>query len=111
MLKLSQVAPHEWEFTYPDIYGVLMDLFHAGCEHYAQGNLDEADRVFKTVLARMPDHLDGIHHLALVLSDLSLTDQSLDLWKQAVSIGRQAFPQYFHTQQHMTVNQVLLPHS
>ncbi len=23
MLKLSQVAPHEWEFVYPDIYDDL----------------------------------------------------------------------------------------
>ena len=27
MLKLSQVAPHEWEFVYPDIYDDLMDEF------------------------------------------------------------------------------------
>ena len=95
MLKLSRVAPHEWEFVYPDIYNDLMDEFHSGCEFYEEGNLDEAERVFKTVLAQMPDHLDAIHHLAMVLSERDLLDQARDLWDQAVRIGRKAFPQDF----------------
>jgi len=95
MLKLSQVAPHEWEFVYPDIYDDLTDEFHRGCELCEEGDLDEAERVFKEVLALMPDHLDAIHHLALVLSERNLLDQAHDLWDQAVSIGRKALPQDF----------------
>jgi len=95
MLKLSRVAPHEWEFVFPDAYNDLMDDFHSGCESYEEGNLDEAEKVFKMVLAQMPDHLDAIHHLALVLSERDLYDQARDLWEQAVRIGRKAFPQDF----------------
>jgi len=95
MLKLSRVAPHEWEFVFPDAYNDLMDEFHSGCESYEEGNLDEAEKVFKMVLAQMPDHLDAIHHLALVLSERDLYDQARDLWEQAVRIGRKAFPQDF----------------
>ena len=95
MLKLSRVAPHEWRFVYSDIYDNLMDEFDSGCEFYEQGNLDEAERVFKAVLAQMRDHLDAIHHLALVLSERNLLDQARDLWDQSVRIGRKAFPQDF----------------
>ena len=95
MLKLSRVAPHEWQFVYSDTYDDLMDRFDAGCEFYEQGNLDQAERVFKEVLGQMPDHLDATHHLALVLSEQNLLDQAHDLWDQAVSIGRKAFPQDF----------------
>ncbi len=95
MLKLSPVTPHEWEFVYPSIYDDLMDKFDAGCEFYEQGNLDEAERSFKAVLTQMPDHLDAIHHLALVLSQRNLVDQARDLWDQAVRVGRKAFPQDF----------------
>ena len=95
MLKLSRVAPHEWEFVYSDRYDSLMDKFGAGCEFYEQGNLDQAERVFKEVLAQMPDHLDAIHHLALVLLERNLLDQAHDLWNQAVSIGQKAFSQDF----------------
>jgi tetratricopeptide (TPR) repeat protein len=95
MLKLSRVAPHEWEFVFPDAYNDLMDEFHSGCESYEEGNLDQAEKVFKMVLAQMPDHLDAIHHLALVLSERDLYDQARDLWEQAVRIGRKAVPQDF----------------
>jgi len=95
MLKLSRVAPHEWQFVYSDTYDDLMDRFDAGCEFYEQGNLDQAEKVFKEVLGQMPDHLDAIHHLALVISERNLLDQAHDLWDQAVSIGRKAFSQDF----------------
>ena len=97
MLKLSRVAPHEWKFVYPDVYNDLMDEFHTGCDSYENGNLDEAERVFKAVLAEMPDHLDAIHHLAMVLSDRYLSEQARDLWEQADRIARKVFPQDFDT--------------
>ncbi len=78
MLKLSRVAQHEWEFVYPAIYDDLMDEFHAGCESYEEGNLDEAERIFRVVLAQMTDHLDAIHHLALILSKRSLLTETRD---------------------------------
>ena len=95
MLKLSRVAPHEWEFVFPYVYHDLMDEFYSGCEFCEQGNLDEAERAFRAVLAQMPDHLDALHHLALVLSKRDLADQALDLWEQAIRIGHKAFPQDF----------------
>jgi tetratricopeptide (TPR) repeat protein len=95
MLELSQMAAHEWEFVYPNIYNDLMDQFHAGCESYEEGNLDEAERNFRTVLVQMPDHLDAIHHLALVLSKRGRISEARNLWDQAVRIGHKAFPQDF----------------
>jgi tetratricopeptide (TPR) repeat protein len=89
------VAPHEWEFVYPAVYGDLMDEFHTGCESYEEGNLDEAERIFRGVLAQMPDHLDAIHHLAMVLSDRGLLTEARDLWEQTSRIGHKAFPQDF----------------
>ena len=62
-LKLRQAAPHEWEFVYPGIYRKLRDQFDSGCELYDEGDLDQAEKVFRAVLTDMPDHLDAIHHL------------------------------------------------
>jgi len=95
MLKLSQIAPHEWGFFYPDIYVDLKEEFNRGCELYEEGNNDEAEKIFRAVLAQMPDHIDAIHHLALVLSERSLFNQARDLWEQSVRIGHKAFPQDF----------------
>jgi len=95
MIKLSPRAPHEWEFVFSDVYNDLMNQFHSGCESYEQGNLSEAEEAFKVVLAEMPDHLDAIHHLAIVLSKRGLYDQARDLWEQAVRIGHKAVPENF----------------
>jgi tetratricopeptide (TPR) repeat protein len=95
MLKMSRMAPHKWEFVYPDIYVGLREEFNRGCELYEEGSDDEAESIFRAVLAQMPDHIDAIHHLALVLSDRNLSDQARDLWEQAVRIGHKAFPQDF----------------
>ena len=95
MLKLDRVARREWEFVYPDIYEDLMDEFDLGCEFYERGDLDEAERIFRAVLSQMPDHLDAIHHLALVLSERDQLSEAHDLWHRAVSIGRKAFPRAF----------------
>ena len=95
MLKLSRVAPHEWEFVYPNIYRELMEQFHEGCELYEEGEFDRAGKVFRAVLAEMPEHLDAIHHLAMVLSEQGLFAESRDLWEQTNRIGHKAFPQDF----------------
>ncbi len=39
----------------------------------------------------MPDHLDAIHHLAMVISEQDLVDQARDLWEQSVYMSRKAF--------------------
>lgn len=95
MLKLTPVAPHEWEFVYPKVYDDLMDEFYRGCDLYDAGELDQAAKLFRAVLAQMPDHLDALHHLAIVLSELGLPDEARSLWEQAVRIGRKAFPKDF----------------
>lgn len=97
MLKLSKVAPHEWEFIYPHPYRELTPQFNAGCELYEEDELDRAESVFRDVLAQMPDHLDAIHHLAMILSERGLSGQAAALWEQSVRIGRGAFPEDFET--------------
>ncbi len=95
MLTLKKYGSHQWEFAYPPIFEQVMDEFHMGCEFLEQGDLDKAEKTFKSVLAKMPDHLDALHHLALVLSERDLHDQAGALWVQAVNIGRKAFPPDF----------------
>ena len=98
MLALRRVAPREWEFVYPRTHRDVMNEFQSGCELYEAGEPTTAEAIFKNVLAQIPDHIDAIHHLAMVLSDRGLSDEARDLWEQAVRIGRKAFPPEFDTQ-------------
>lgn len=99
MLTLRRVAPREWEFVYPRTHREIMNEFDSGCELYESGDLVGAEAVFKKMLAQMPDHIEAIHHLAMVLSDRGLSDEARGLWEQAVRIGRKAFPSEFDTQE------------
>jgi len=99
MLKLSQVGPHEWEFLFPKIFGQSMEEFNRGCDSMEEGNLLAAEKSFKSVLARMPDHLDAIHHLAMIRSEQGLVKEACDLWEQSVRIGRKAFTLEFKADQ------------
>ena len=102
MLKMVRFDNHEWEFVYPPIYGKVMDEFNSGCDHLDEGNLLEAARIFKSVLAQMPDHIDAIHHLAMISLDHGFTDQARELWEQSVRIGRKAFsPDFQYEQDHL----------
>ena len=95
MLKMARFDNHEWEFVYPKIYSEVMDEFNRGCEAMEEGNYPEAARIFKSVLAQMPDHIDAIHHLAMVVLDQGSSEQARDLWEQSIRIGRKAFPPDF----------------
>jgi len=99
MLKLSPVGPHAWEFVYPPIYSQLMEEFSRGCETLEEGNLGAAEGIYKSILAQLPDHLDAIHHLAMIRSEQHLVDQARNLWEQSVRIGRKAFPPEFKQNQ------------
>ena len=75
-LNCLEVGSQRWEFVYPQIYDQLMDEFYSGCEFFEEGNLLKAESIFKSVLTEMPDHIDAIHHLAMVRSEQDLFDQA-----------------------------------
>ena len=95
MLRLASVGPHEWRFVYPALYEELMARFHDGCEMFECGDDLAAEAVFRWVQSRMPDHLDAIHHLALVLSERAELEHASDLWRLSVVVGHAAFPPEF----------------
>ncbi len=95
MLKVETMGQHQWRFVHPVGYEELMDRFDAGCELFEEGREMEAESVFRSVLGQMPDHLDAIHHLALVLSERGEAKHARDLWQLSVVIGHMAFPPEF----------------
>lgn len=96
MLKLKEVCPHEWEFAYPGEYDKIMDYFHSGCEMMDEGDWEKAEEVFRKVLTEMPDHLDALHHLAMIKGERGDEKGSLSTWGQAVRMGKSVFPKRFN---------------
>jgi tetratricopeptide (TPR) repeat protein len=95
MLKLKKIGEHRWEFVHPDGYDDTFDMLDKGCDLYEMRALEQAEKIFKAVVEKMPDNLDGLHHWALVRKQLGDTDTAKALLKKAVSVGREAFPADF----------------
>jgi len=95
MLKLKKIGDKEWEFVHPDGYGDTLDLLGRGCDLLEEEDYSEAERVFKDIIYEIPDHLDAIHHLALVYERTGRGEEAGVLWEKAVAMARKAYPAEF----------------
>ncbi|MEA3490261.1 MAG: tetratricopeptide repeat protein [Candidatus Omnitrophota bacterium] len=95
MLKLKRRGKKEWEFVHPDGYDDTLDLLGSGCDLLEVGDYGEAEKAFKDIINEMPDHLDAIHHLALVYERTGRLEEAGVLWEKAVAMARKAYPAEF----------------
>ena len=94
MILFNESWPHSWEFEhdYPEgadeAFDECVDLYHAG-------DLEHAEQTLKDILFVCPDHIDALHHLALVYEN---TDRSIEAYlctREAVRICLEAIPAHF----------------
>jgi tetratricopeptide (TPR) repeat protein len=95
MLKLTKAGPHSWRFVFSSQYDQLSHKFYDGCRLLEIGLNADAEKAFRWVESQMPEHLDAIHHRALVLMNRAETEHAGDLWRLSVVIGYAAFPDEF----------------
>jgi len=95
MLKLEKRGNKEWEFVHPDGYGDTLDQLGMGCNLLADEDYFEAEKAFKDIINEMPDHLDAIHHLALVYERTERLEEARVLWEKAVAMARKAYSEEF----------------
>ncbi len=95
MMRLKQLDTDSWEFVHPEGYNNTLDAVDKGCDFYEMGDFEEAEKIFKGVVDKIPDHLDGLHHWALIREKSGDMAKAKELWEKAVFIGRQAFPADF----------------
>lgn len=92
MQKLERVGPHEWCFRWSrEFYeeSEAMDEFFDMAE---AGDEAKAERGLRAILRRYPEHIDVMHHLAMILHHTGRYSEAMDLWIKAADIGRTAFP-------------------
>lgn len=90
MQKLERVGPHEWHFRWSREF---YDESEAMDEYFDLAEArHEAERGLRAILTRFPEHIDAMHHLAMVLHHTDRETEAVNLWIRAVDIGRIAFP-------------------
>jgi len=65
----------------------LEQQIESGFSHHQAGRLAEAERIYRQVLARQPDHADALHLLGVAAGQTNRLDEAVNLIRQAIAIG------------------------
>jgi len=73
----------------------IEQTFNLALQHHSAGRFQEAEQLYRQVLARHPQHADAMHNLGGLALQAGRNDIAVDLIKQAISL-RADFPQAFN---------------
>ena len=76
-----------WTFVAPRLDEGVRYQFEEALDLYNAGDLEDAERLYRRLIRRYPEHIDAIHHLAVVLVRTGRHDAAFKWWKRAVSLG------------------------
>ena len=100
MPLLQEVSPNSWAFDddYPD---GAEPHFYEALECWDAGNVDKAEELLRSLLLVAPNHIDALHHLAIIFSSQGLELEAYLCWREAVRVGMEGIPTEFswHTGQ------------
>jgi predicted O-linked N-acetylglucosamine transferase (SPINDLY family) len=64
----------------------LQQQLESGMSHHQAGRLAEAERIYRRILTRQPDHADALHLLGVLAVQTGRLDEAEDLIRRAISI-------------------------
>lgn len=98
--NLQEVSTNSWAFDddYPDGADAHFDEALA-C--WDDGDDAKAEELLRSLLLVAPEHIDALHHLALIFASQGLELEAYLAWREAVRVGLEGIPAEFswHTGQ------------
>ncbi len=94
-LEITNIGDREWIFPDQDTSDEIYELFEAALDLIEELKFGSAKAKLKKMLKLNPDHIDAIHHLAIIENRKKNKDLSRKLWERGVEIGRSAIPKRF----------------
>jgi tetratricopeptide (TPR) repeat protein len=67
-------------------YESAADAISAGLQHHSAGRLDEADKLYRQVLVREPNHPDALHLLGVIYGQRGQPETAVDLISRALKV-------------------------
>lgn len=64
----------------------IQQIQELALQHHQAGRLADAERLYRDILARQPDHFDALHLLGVVVHGLGRNDLAVDLIRRAISL-------------------------
>ncbi|GAO24297.1 hypothetical protein ALISP_4117 [Alicycliphilus sp. B1] len=100
MPLLQEVSSNSWAFDddYPE--GTEAQ-FEEALEFWRDGNEIKAEELLRSLLLVAPDHINALHHLAMIFASRGLEFEAYLSWREAVRVGMEGIPAEFswHTGQ------------
>lgn len=94
-MKLQQIDKDVWVFPDDAVPRELDDAFDAALDALQAGNVVIAEKALLNVIARCPNHIDALHHLAILYQQAGQEAVAFAYWQAAVGVGLRAFPEEF----------------
>lgn len=95
MMKLEQVDKDAWVFQDDVVPDELGDEFETALRAWQEGKIAITEKTLLDVVARCPDYIDALHHLALLYQQTGRDTAAFAYWQAAVGVGLRAFPDAF----------------
>lgn len=94
-LELTCTGDREWVFPDQDTTEEIYEMFDMAVDLMDESRYGSAKSMLKDLLKLKSDHIDAIHHLAIIEDRKKNKERSRVLWEQGVEIGRSAIPKRF----------------
>ena len=95
MSIFEKVGENEWRFIEFGCVRALMEEFHEALDYLDGAEFQLGERMLRSIIDRCPEHVDAIHHLALISEDEGRDREYHLLEKEAVDIALKNFPKEF----------------
>jgi len=94
-MQIIQISPGEWRFREPRKVGKLMEKFHGALDLCTQDKIAQAEKLLRAIIDECPEHIDALHHLAIIQGEHGKRQDNFLLEQEAVKVGLNCFPQEF----------------
>lgn len=91
---LQEISANSWAFDddYPE--GAEAQ-FEEALACWDAGNEDKAEELLRSLLLVVPNHIDALHHLAMIFASQGLELEAYLSWREAVRVGMEGIPAEF----------------
>lgn len=90
MYQLAQVENGEWRFIEPACVEASMSDLNEALEIWEAGQKRSAEHLLRGIIDKCPEHIDALHHLALIMEDKGMNLEAYLMEKEATDVGLQA---------------------
>jgi protein O-GlcNAc transferase len=64
----------------------IQQAFDLAQQHHRAGRLNEAEKIYRGILAQQPGHFDSMHFLGILAHQMGRNDIAVDLIRRAIAL-------------------------